>query len=229
MIVWLGSYPRSGVVALRFALHHCFGLPSYSLDRDFVDEMPGQGSQFGYISHGLPVDEFLARAEASDDIYLTKTFGSPSKGERAIYLMRDGRSAIWSHWTFLDLIRRQLSDSSQDALPSLEEVVVGRTRDGSWSQHVDDWTQPGPDMLLLTYEQMLTDDRATIQQAAQFLGREPIRPDYLSQMPYSPSGASPFRYEENEAGIAEILRRCPDLFEAAHGEMMRRMGYAPLL
>lgn len=229
MIIWLGSYPRSGIPALRFALHHCFGLPSYSLESDFRDGAPVQGTGAGYISHGLEVDAFLAKAEASDDIYLTRTLGSPGSGERAIYLMRDGRSATFSHWSFMEQKRRELGSSYREPPATLEEVVVGRTRIGSWSQHIEDWYQPGPNLLLLTYEALMTDDRALVRQAAEFLGRDPIRPGYLDELALAPGPQDIMRYEDNEVGVAEIMRRCPDLFEAAHGEMMRRLGYAPPL
>ena len=132
MIVWLASYPRSGNTALRILLKAKFGLSSYSEYGDPLDiaANPGGSAAVGHVTHGLDPEEFLQEARKSRKTYLIKTHGHPTDGSKAIYVVRDGRSAI-----------------AERGLPVATVIDVGASN-GMWSA-VTEKVLPDADYLLV--------------------------------------------------------------------------------
>lgn len=158
-LVWLASYPRSGNTLLRTVLWHCFGLKSGSV---YANDLGGNRQLEAYVGHIERAPDGRLHFPASNgQLPLLKTHGYPNDNSPAIYVIRDGRAACVSLWAFYD---KKLS---------LEDIVEGRHRFGTWTQHVDAW-QPWnrPDTLLLRYEDLAGHLPVALRQISGFLQRD---------------------------------------------------------
>lgn len=224
MIVWLASYPRSGNTALRMLLNKVFGLETFSLydDRTDIGESEERARLVGHRSHGVTAEEFVAQAAASDQTHYVKTHDLPPAGQDwpAIVVVRDGRSSTVSYWHY----RQRFGGTA----PSLEEVVAGDVMFGSWSAHVAAWLDaPLSRRLVLRYEEIATLQPETVARIAEFLGVEPKGiPADLGFEAARKAFPEFFRGGDDSKNIAELNAACPALFEALHGRMQQRLGYA---
>lgn len=91
-----------------------------------------------------------------------------SRFQRVIYVVRDGRAAMYSYWRF----RRELRLSKPWSFSRFLRWG-GRLYPGvSWSDHVRSWmsARPGVDILWVRYEDMLSDPRGVLTRVSAFLG-----------------------------------------------------------
>jgi Sulfotransferase domain len=217
-VTWLASYPRSGNTLLRLILKHCYGLASQSLyqDQDFAD--PHLRDAVGHEDVGGNARQFVARARRAGRSLFVKTHEPPPPDQHpAIYVVRDGRSAVVSHTHYLrDVLHREVS---------LADVIEGKTG-VSWSQHVRSWTLPlRMNTLVLRYEDLATAKRDTLDAISAFIGH-PLQRDFdLSFDRLHALHPTFFRRGSNEANIAEMDAACRLLFDHHHGDLLRAMGY----
>ena len=138
MIVWLASWPRSGNTLLRIKFQQAFGLDTWSIYDDTTDIGADAETAkiVGHRSHGMSREEFIRVAMELPDTFFVKTHELPSDDSPAIYVVRDGRSAVvsWRHYC----------ESFTEVVPSLEAAIRGAEWPGSWSQHVRAWALSGP-------------------------------------------------------------------------------------
>lgn len=223
MIVWLASYPRSGNTLIRQILRHVFECESYSQYNDPLDigSRPDVAAAVGHRSYVGTWQSFLAEARSSSRLHLVKTHHAPQDDAPAIYLVRDGRSAAVSFFHLLRDLRGR-----EDL--TLEQVIEGRTRFGSWGGHLDAW-QPHdrPLTLIVHFEDMITRPQDAIQVIADFLGRRPVAP-WRNDLPRL-QGLFPgfFREGSDSANLAAIDDGSRALFAALYGHWLRRFGYHP--
>jgi hypothetical protein len=218
VIIWLASYPRSGNTLLRMILKRCFGLDSYSIygDEEFAD--PAVQRIVGEKPVGPDPQAFLQQMLQERRLVCVKTHQLPTAdSHRAIYVVRDGRAAVVSHYHYL----RDLWDTRL----TLEDVIKGLDH-GSWSQHVNAWLFSGrSNVLTLRYEDIIRGDKAAQVAIAAFIGRPPpsafdVRFSELhDMMPVF------FRAGSNESNIAEMTPEQLALFERLHGGTLRALGY----
>ncbi len=220
MIVWLASYPRSGNTLLRIILKHCFGVASCSLYSDNEFPSPAVQELVGEQPIGPDPNRFLAQLYKDGRTAYVKTHELPGKDAYpAIYVVRDGRAALVSHYHyFREMLGMRVS---------LEEVVAG-TLSPSWSAHVQAWLLSGrPNLLVLRYEDLARGEPAVLDVIAAFIGIPCARP-----MPVSFSGLhalmpSFFRTGSNLRNVAELTETQQMLFETLHGTTARKLGYLP--
>jgi hypothetical protein len=221
LIVWLASWPRSGNTLLRIRLHQAFGLETWSVYDDSTDIGSDMETAriVGHRAHGLARDEFVKLATALPDTFFVKTHELPSDGSPAIYVVRDGRSAVvsWRHYC----------QSFKNGDPSLEDVIRGTEWPGSWSEHVRAWALSGrPETLGIRYEDLVARDSQTLEAIASFIGREfRTTPD----IPFDELHAvfpRFFRAGSNEKNVAELSPQLEDLFTELHGDVLAAMGYS---
>lgn len=109
-VTWLASYPRSGNTLLRVILKHCFGLWSQSLyqDQDFADSDIRE--MVGHEDVGKNPRRFVHIARRAGRSLYVKTHEAPPADQHpAIYVLRDGRSAVVSHFHYLrDVLHRDI-------------------------------------------------------------------------------------------------------------------------
>jgi len=157
-MIWLASYPRSGNTLLRTILWQCFGLRSSSI---YPNDLGGNKALEDFVGHCER--EADADNRATDcDISLIKTHELLPDDSQAIYVVRDGRAASVS-----------LQHFYADTL-TLEAVINGRHRFGTWSAHVESWHPwDRPNTLLLKYEDLSSDLSYTLSCISDFIQREP--------------------------------------------------------
>ena len=215
MIVWLASFPRSGNSLLQTILKGSFGLLSHEIYPPYSTESGNDLREL--IGH---VDEYLDLSEAavSDHIYYVKTHDPPKDHAKAIYIVRDGRSAIVSYFHFLKDFTAERK--------SLEDVVMGDCNFGSWTDHFKAWApKQRPNTLLVHYEDMVRDRSYVIKPVAEFLELPVLSsetPSFTELQAISPRF---FRSGSDTANVAELQGEALDLFWIMHGELMVELGY----
>ncbi len=227
MIVWLASFPRSGNTLLRRLLRESFGLSSWSAydDRTDIGATPERAALVGHLAHGESRAAFVARARAAEGTFLVKTheLPDPADDSPAIYVVRDGRSALVSYWYYLAQI---LPRPQRDRL--LQEVVAGLVHFGSWSDHVEAWLAHPARREVVRYEALAAHEPETLARIATLLGQPvpPVRPrdDFAALHAAYPEF---FRRGDDAANIAELEASCPGLFDLLHGGTQARLGYPP--
>lgn len=152
-LVWLASYPRSGNTLLRTILFQCFGLSSGSVYPKDLGQVGGIQTLVGHV------EAKSGRMDFGDQAFgLVKTHGSPQTSDPAIYVLRDGRDAAVSLFHFLN-----------EAVPILD-IVEGKTRFGTWAQHIATWSpKVRSGTLLVRYEDMTDRLEDVVQSISAFL------------------------------------------------------------
>ena len=158
MILWLASYPRSGNTMLRTMLHHVFGCKTYS--KYWRDQVPGKTGAMPLPARWPEPYEQFSKAR---ETYLVKTHDGPEDGAKAIYVVRNGLAAIRSYKHYLrDFGNREYS---------LEQIILGEARFGSWGQHLDLWNPlERADPLVLKYEDLVAHPDEQLQRVSKFTG-----------------------------------------------------------
>jgi hypothetical protein len=215
-VTWLASFPRSGNTLLRVVLKSCFGLFSQSIygDNEFPDAAMTQ--MVGEQAVGPDVQAFLRNARAQRRDLYVKTHELPGADHHpAIYILRDGRSALVSRWHYQrDMLGRT---------GTLADVIAGVGAE-SWSAHARAWVgRRGT--LVVRYEKLIAGDAATLARIADFLGRPQIAPFDISFRRLNAMNPSFFRSGSDAANIAQMDGAALALFERLHGETLRALGY----
>lgn len=173
MIVWLASYPRSGNTMFRMALHHLYGIETYSIytDADIV----GMGADKIVGHHGRANAARLRGMAGTQYIKTHELAPAPTTGiqDKAIHIVRDGRDALVSYAHYrVSVDGLQLTPSrSLDELLDIEHVG---NRWGGWSGHAKAWLDWPGTKVMVRYEDMLTDTMTTVTNALHALGINPI-------------------------------------------------------
>jgi len=135
----------------------------------------------------------------------------------AIYLIRDGRSAIVSYFHYLNDIQ---------GLPAtLEELIRGEIFPGFWADHYKAWNpQRRPGVLFLRYEELTVSSRQACNKIAGFLRKPAINDLKLGFAGLHERFPAYFRCGDDKKNIAEIEPH-QKLFDSIHGDVMRELGY----
>jgi hypothetical protein len=207
-VVWLASYPRSGNTFLRTILWHCFGLRSGSIYPNDLNGNKELEDYVGHVEHGPGNGIFFP----PDGLPLIKTHEYPTDANPAIYVTRDGRAASVSLWKFYN------------KSISLQAVIEGRHRFGTWSAHVAAWKPwERQNTLLLEYEDLRCNLPLVLDKISHFLQR-----DILSRrVPDRNAIASvDGRWVRSKTDWqAEISGELLERFNEINGEMLKKMGY----
>ena len=159
---------------------------------------------------------FIARAsQAGRSLYVKTHEMPPADKHPAIYVVRDGRSAVVSHLHYMrEILGRDMT---------LADVIEGKAGQ-SWSQHVRAWT-PRPHTLLVRYEDLAAGDAATLKKIAGFIGKPQLHGFDISFESLHALSPAFFRGGSDSANILEMDGEDVRLFERLHGETLRAMGY----
>ncbi|MFH1156186.1 MAG: sulfotransferase domain-containing protein [Pseudomonadota bacterium] len=223
MIVWLASYPRSGNTLLRTILHQHFGLDSFSREQG-NSEPPGftkvTREACGHKDISCDWDLFYQQADQSSSMTLIKTHRPPIDRNKAIYILRDGRSAYASyakyHTSFI-----------KDKTQSLLGLILGLDFYGGWSENYRVWTMAQNPLLILRYENLTAPDQATITAIADFLDlpepegnwKNPFAELQKESPDFFRKGCS---FWEKTDDWSEFI---DSVFFFFHGELMCELGY----
>ncbi len=164
--VFISSYPRSGTTLTQWIL--------YLLTHDEQPDPAHLTKVSPWFERSLAIGEL-----AGSDL---ERFPSPRvfkshlprqwlpDGARYIYVERDGLDVLVSYFHFY---RAYLGfEGSLDEFH--RRFMDGRVQYGSWFEHVAEWRERAsdPDVLIVRYEDMLSDRKASIERMVEFLGWE---------------------------------------------------------
>jgi len=164
--VFISSYPRSGTTLTQWIL--------YLLTHEAQPDPTHLTRVSPWFERSLAIGEL----SASD----LERFPSPRvfkshlprqwlpDGARYIYVERDGSDVLLSYFHFY---RAYLGfEGSLDEFH--RRFVEGRLQYGSWFDHVAGWRERAsdPDVLIVRYEDLLSDRKASIERIVEFLGWE---------------------------------------------------------
>ena len=211
-VVWIASYPRSGNTFLRTILWHCFGLRSGSIYPDDLGGNKALEDYVGHIEHG-PGNQILF---PENSVALIKTHDYPIDANPAIYVIRDGRAASVSLWRFYN------------KSISLQAVIEGRHRFGTWSAHVAAWKPwERKNTLLLEYEDLRGNLPLVLDKISHFLKREIVSQHLPDRNTIANADGRWVRSKTDWK--AEISGELLERFNEINGEMLKKMGYEPWL
>jgi len=141
--LWLSSFPRSGNTLFRQILFAGWGLSSGSVyHRDLGDNLALIRAS-GHVDLRLVNGPHGIEALNPHNLPIKTHDLPPHRAARAIHVVRDGRAACVSLWHF-----------TNRALP-LADIVCGRTRFGTWSDHVMAWLAVEGLLAVVRYEDMI--------------------------------------------------------------------------
>jgi len=223
MIIWLASYPRSGNTMTRTIIKSCLGLDSFDDEAQHIQRILSRESRdmAGYVEMAEPWESFYPKAKASSSVYLIKTHRLPQDDSPAIYVLRDGRSSIWSYLKFLDSF-------FPESQPSLPKVILGHDYYGGWSDHIKAWEErPSGALLSLRFEQLVNADSAMLENISTFIDfkgnikpwKNPIEKLHQENPQFYREGKTEWKRPESWTDNVE------NLFALMHGDCQRRLGY----
>ena len=218
-VTWLASYPRSGNTLLRIVLNRCFGVSSQSIYDDVEFPDPAVRGEVGNEAIGDDPKGFIAAARRSGrDLYVKTHELPPPDRHPAIYVVRDGRSAMVSHAHYMrEFFHRDVT---------LVDIIAG-TLGVSWSRHVNAWVMGGrPNLLVVRYEDLAVGKAETLAAISAFIAR-PLIDAYDIQFDRL-HALDPvfFRRGSDQANIGELVGEARVLFERLHGPTLHALGYA---
>jgi sulfotransferase family protein len=220
MIIWLASYPRSGNTLLRLIFKEVFGSKTYGKGyRAPGEHIPALHDLTGTAQLDGPWPEAYPRMTASRELCLVKTHDPPEDNAKTVYVARNGLAAVISYQHYLhDLQQRTFS---------LEDIILGKPRFGSWGYHLDLW-QPfdRPNTLFLKYEDLVERPDEQIDKVSEFCG---LRPQKTWTNEFDKLHAlHPAFFRKGQTGdaSADFSEAQRDLFWSLHGDWMQRLGYA---
>jgi hypothetical protein len=218
VITWLASYPRSGDTLLRTVLKCCFGQFGQSIYCDEEFEHPALKEIVGKEAVGASLFEFVSTAKRQNRHLYVKTHELPrDNAQPTIYVVRDGRSCVVSHYHYVrDILGRDVT---------LEDVIRGAWCP-SWSQHVDAWALSGrQNTLVVHYEGLATGCLRTLRAISAFINQPLLREFDASFDQLHALYPSFFRRGSDEANLDDLDANNALLFERLHGETPRKIGY----
>jgi len=151
--VFLVSYPKSGNTWLRFLLAH------YAMGRSVsLKETNLLIPDIHYNSEDIN-DKLNPRIIKTHERYTHKY-------RRVIYIVRDGRDVAVSYFFHLKKFKRLPADIK--FCDFLDEFIRGGYFSTSWGKHVDEWLDLADNLLLIRYEDMLSNSENVLREVVRF-------------------------------------------------------------
>lgn len=272
-LIWLASYPKSGNTWMRSFLHNFLTNAEAPVDINDMTKFCA-GEAVAQLYQGIlpkvwaeTTREDIARLRPAVQAHLTRLspdsvfvkthnrlgdwLGQPlinmSVTAGAIYIIRNPLDVVVSaraHFG-LDIDAMIEMMGFADAESRLSDKLAPEVY-GSWSRHVESWTQqPSPQLHVVRYEDLLFDPTTYFGQIARFLGIDP--PTERLERAIRHSSFETLRGQEEERGFREKSKAADHFFRAGkadawrdelsetqirriisdHREQMLRFGYVP--
>jgi len=272
-LIWLASYPKSGNTWMRSFLHNLLRDADEPVPLDkLVDFCLGESWRVWIEPHadkpvdGMSMDE-IARLRPLGQADMTKVFpdsvfvkthnylgawrGVPLHNmdvtAGAIYVLRNPLDVVLSarHHFNLSLDDTIEMMARETAGSGLTETTIPEVF-SSWSSHVRSWTsRPNPQLLVMRYEDLISDPARHFGIVARFLGLRPA--DERLAKAIQNSSFDVLRKQEQEGGFAERPAHAKAFFRvgqsgqwrnelspgqirriiSSHRQQMERFGYIP--
>ena len=109
---------------------------------------------------------------------------------------------------------------------SLDDVIEGKHRFGTWSGHLESWKPwERPNTLMLRYEQMVSDLPAILQKISDFLKRDIVKSSIPDRNEIAKMDGHVVRKKSDWR--SEFTDELTDKFFQINGMMFEKMGYTP--
>lgn len=200
MIIWISSYPRSGNTLLRTILQESFGIAS--LDSE--------------ISSTFSSKE-LEKKRASRSVYFVKTHSCNYAEDKAIYILRDGRRSIYSYYKWF-------KSYFPDEQRTLLEIIFGVDSFHSWSEHIEYWLPVNGDRLILSYNDLQSQQTDFLERISAFI-EKPIIKDWKNNKVVTNTTGGFREGKTAWTGEPEWGDLEDKLFWLIHGKTMRSHGF----
>jgi hypothetical protein len=206
--IFLASYPRSGNTLVRTILYQCFNLKSGSIYRN---DLGGNSELERYVGHiEMASDGRISYPEGG--LPLLKTHSYHKGNNLTIYVLRDGRAATASLWSFTD-----------PKVP-MRDIIEGNNRFGKWCDHLNFWKPHiRPNTLFLRYEDILDDLNSSLIKLSNFLGREIISFDLPSREEISDDDGKFVRKKTDWKDV--LYDKDLDRFNEINDQCLKQFGY----
>jgi hypothetical protein len=242
-LVWLASYPRSGNTLLRIILNHNFGLKSYSIynDPNDIGKIPEVAEVVGHInmdwsflekhtseitSEDYKKFDHLRYSTQTDKPLLIKTHSPWHQGfapDRAIYIYRDGRSALRSHASYTASFTK-IKKNAEELLESL--LCCGNILPSTWNNHILTWNNhPKNKLLLLKFEEVIADFQTTFDRISDFLDINIVSRDVVTFQQLNKINSDFFRKGKKKSWHDMFNPKRNALFWSLNFEAMNKFGY----
>lgn len=157
----------------------------------------------------------------SQNNFFVKTHDCNNDREKAIYIVRDGRRAIYSYYKWYKTYFPQENRS-------IIELLFGADNFLSWSEHINYWTNDSPDKKLIIYfNELINLENDTLDKISRFI-QKPIKNKFINERVIT---HSPFGFREGKLeweGEPEWSPVEDQMFWLLHGRMMQKMGFGPI-
>lgn len=222
MILWVASFPRSGNTMLRILLQQVFSLGSYCKYKSGNPNPNASWKNMGFKTLAWPEPTWKKTYDVlrqSGELCPVRTHDGETDGAKTIYIVRDGRSVLYSYYHFLQ-------DLAGKKKVTLKKVISGRIGYGSWSQHLQQWDPFNrPDTLMVRYEDVLATPDKEIQRIEAFLGVSAVAAWENRFEEWHTAHPRFFRKGSPVPPTEEFSPAETELFWKHHGEWMNRLGY----
>lgn len=155
-VVWLASYPRSGVTFLRHVIERVTGLLTWS-------RYPDEARTSGMSGHGRV---WPGGATGEEPVCFVKTHSVADAGietTSAIHLVRDGRDAIVSLAHFM----QDALEEKRPLAELMELLISGQQGFDSWAVHTLTWL--GRPTVLIDFESLVDEPIQVVADAIETL------------------------------------------------------------
>jgi hypothetical protein len=163
-------------------------------------------------------EEFYASATESSEPVFINTHDAPDDQAPAVYVVREGRNATESFFHYHQNV-------AQDPCDWID-LILGRVFPYlSWGGHLDAWNPlERPRTLLLSFEDLVGNPEAVLEQLAEFIGLPQVQPWQNPFQKHRAEDPAFFRQGKKE-GSKDFPSELLATFRALHGDWMQRLGY----
>lgn len=177
MIIWMGSYPRSGNTLFRIILHHVYDIPTYSCQDDPEMFEHGVAEVMGHTKLPDLKVQLLRLHEYETDPQFIKTHAygyDIPKAYKAVHIVRDGRAAVVS------LAHRMVSKGRFNR--SFPAALWNRvSAKGKWGHFAMSWYNR-PNTVHIRFEDMLDNPIESVVGVVEKLNLDLV-PDMSASIP----------------------------------------------
>lgn len=223
MIVWLGSYPRSGNTMFRMLLHSIYGIYTYSAQDDPALFRHGVADVIGHKRLPDAKVALLRLNDYEQEPWFIKTHGHGDHippNHLTIHVVRDGRAAVTSQ------AARQVDQRGIKWHKALWDLV---SANGDWGNFVLSWRARDPRTTThVRYEDMLDDPIETVTAAVEYLGLDLKPLDKITIPTFEQlHTAYPtfFRRGKKASWQEEMPEKFENVFWHNHARGMEAFGY----
>lgn len=147
------------------------------------------------------------------------------KKDKAIYIYRDGRSALRSYSAYL----HKFTDKNKKEIEYLDELLNGKTPEytTNWNDHITSWSKhPQNKILWVKFENLLTNFERELERISKFIEINPVRNKPIPFQVLNSINSNFFRKGEKKSWTDLFDEKRHLLFWILNYKVMDALGYS---